>query len=181
MPELPDVAIYIEALQARLVGHRLERILLKNPFLLRTAEPPLHSCEGRTATRLACQMRPLACQPGQAVFVLCQVHLHSAFTRAGMTGEDVVELQLHGGKAIVSAVFQVLGNIDGFRPAGAGEFTRRALLNGKLDLSSVEGLGDSDSSLVLSVSAQLSKTYASVEIDCSGCRLENPESVTVRA
>jgi formamidopyrimidine-DNA glycosylase len=52
MPELPDVAVYIEALEARIVGHRLERILLKNPFLLRTAEPPLHSCAGRTVTRL---------------------------------------------------------------------------------------------------------------------------------
>jgi formamidopyrimidine-DNA glycosylase len=52
MPELPDVAVYIEALEARIVGHRLERIQLKNPFLLRTAEPPLHSCEGRTVTRL---------------------------------------------------------------------------------------------------------------------------------
>jgi formamidopyrimidine-DNA glycosylase len=52
MPELPDVAVYIEALEARVVGHRLERILLKNPFLLRTAEPPLHSCEGHTVTRL---------------------------------------------------------------------------------------------------------------------------------
>jgi formamidopyrimidine-DNA glycosylase len=52
MPELPDVAVYIEALEARIVGHRLERILLKNPFLLRTAEPPLHICEGRTVTRL---------------------------------------------------------------------------------------------------------------------------------
>src|ERR1044072_8205327 len=52
MPELPDVAVYIEALEARIVGHRLERILLKNPFLLRTAEPPLQVCEGRTVTRL---------------------------------------------------------------------------------------------------------------------------------
>ena len=52
MPELPDVAVYIEALEARIVGHRLERILLKNPFLLRTAEPPLRICEGRTVTRL---------------------------------------------------------------------------------------------------------------------------------
>ena len=41
MPELPDVTIYLEALEARIVGHRLERALLKNPFLLRTAEPPL--------------------------------------------------------------------------------------------------------------------------------------------
>ena len=52
MPELPDVAVYIEALEARILGHRLERILLKNPFLLRTAEPPLHICEGRTVTGL---------------------------------------------------------------------------------------------------------------------------------
>jgi len=58
------------------------------------------------------------------------------------TGEDVAEIQLHGGKAILGALFQVLGNIDGMRPAAAGEFTRRALINGKLDLSAVEGLGD---------------------------------------
>ena len=58
------------------------------------------------------------------------------------TGEDMAEIHLHGGRAILAAVFQALGNIDGLRPAEAGEFTRRALMNGKLDLSSVEGLGD---------------------------------------
>ncbi len=58
------------------------------------------------------------------------------------TGEDVAELHLHGGRAILSAVFQVLGGIDGLRPAMAGEFTRRALANNKLDLTAVEGLGD---------------------------------------
>jgi len=61
---------------------------------------------------------------------------------ASETGEDIVELHLHGGRAILAAVFRVLGRIDGFRPAQAGEFTRRALLNGKLDLAAVEGLGD---------------------------------------
>jgi tRNA modification GTPase len=58
------------------------------------------------------------------------------------TGEDVAEIQLHGGKAVLFALFQVLGNIGGMRLAVAGEFTRRALINGKLDLSAVEGLGD---------------------------------------
>jgi tRNA modification GTPase len=58
------------------------------------------------------------------------------------TGEDVVELHLHGGRAIVAKVFAVLSSVSGLRPAVAGEFTRRALLNGKLDLSGVEGLGD---------------------------------------
>lgn len=58
------------------------------------------------------------------------------------TGEDVVEIQMHGGRALLAAVFQVLGKIEGFRPAEAGEFTRRALLNGKIDLTRVEALGD---------------------------------------
>jgi tRNA modification GTPase len=61
---------------------------------------------------------------------------------ASETGEDVAEIHLHGGRAIVAATFQILGNIEGFRPARAGEFTRRALANGKLDLAAVEGLGD---------------------------------------
>ena len=61
---------------------------------------------------------------------------------ASETGEDVAEIHLHGGRAVLAAAFQILGNIEGFRPARAGEFTRRALTNGKLDLAAVEGLGD---------------------------------------
>ena len=58
------------------------------------------------------------------------------------SGEDLVELHLHGGRAVVRAVEAVLGAITGLRPAEPGEFTRRALLNGRLDLSEAEGLGD---------------------------------------
>jgi tRNA modification GTPase len=58
------------------------------------------------------------------------------------TGEEVVELHLHGSPAIASAVLERLGRLDGFRLAEAGEFTRRALENGCLDLSQVEGLSD---------------------------------------
>lgn len=58
------------------------------------------------------------------------------------TGEDMVELHLHGGRAIVARVFAVLGSLPGFRPAGPGEFSKRAVLNGKLDLTNAEGLGD---------------------------------------
>jgi tRNA modification GTPase len=58
------------------------------------------------------------------------------------TGEEVVELHLHGSPAIVSAVLRLLGGIPGFRLAEAGEFTRRALENGRMDLSQVEGLSD---------------------------------------
>ena len=58
------------------------------------------------------------------------------------TGEAVVEFQLHGSVAVTSAVLRVLSDIPGFRHAEAGEFTRRALENGVLDLTQVEGLAD---------------------------------------
>lgn len=58
------------------------------------------------------------------------------------TGEDVIELHLHGSIAIIQRVLGALGAIDGIRLAEPGEFTRRALENGKLDLAQVEGLAD---------------------------------------
>ena len=58
------------------------------------------------------------------------------------TGEDVAELQLHGGRAVIAAVLAALARIEGLKPAEAGEFTRRAFENGKLDLTAVEGLAD---------------------------------------
>jgi tRNA modification GTPase len=58
------------------------------------------------------------------------------------TGEDSVEFQLHGSRAVCRSVLRVLGAQQGVRPAEPGEFTRRALLNGRLDLARTEGLGD---------------------------------------
>jgi tRNA modification GTPase len=58
------------------------------------------------------------------------------------TGEDVAELQVHGGRAVIAAVLAALGRIEGLRPAEPGEFTRRAFENGRLDLTAVEGLAD---------------------------------------
>jgi tRNA modification GTPase len=58
------------------------------------------------------------------------------------TGEDVAELQLHGGRAVIAATLAALGRIEGLRAAEGGEFTRRAFENGKLDLTAVEGLAD---------------------------------------
>ena len=47
MPELPDITVYIDRLSARVIGHRLQKVRIGNPFLLRTAVPPLASVEGR--------------------------------------------------------------------------------------------------------------------------------------
>lgn len=61
---------------------------------------------------------------------------------ASATGEDVAELHLHGGRAVVRAVEACLARQPGLQRAEAGAFTRRALLNGRIDLSEAEGLGD---------------------------------------
>ncbi len=52
MPELPDIVVYIEALEKRIVGQKLEQIRVLSPFLLRTAVPPLQSAERKTVTQL---------------------------------------------------------------------------------------------------------------------------------
>jgi len=62
--------------------------------------------------------------------------------KASFTGEETVELQTHGSVAVVNALLAELGRIDGLRLAEPGEFTRRALANGRLDLAQVEGLAD---------------------------------------
>ena len=52
MPELPDVVVYIEALEKRILGQKLESVRIVSPFLLRTVDPPLESAFGNTVTRL---------------------------------------------------------------------------------------------------------------------------------
>ncbi|MBW0367701.1 tRNA uridine-5-carboxymethylaminomethyl(34) synthesis GTPase MnmE [Ensifer adhaerens] len=61
---------------------------------------------------------------------------------ASFTGEDCAELQIHGGRAAVNALLEELSKLEGLRHAEAGEFSRRAFQNGKLDLVEVEGLAD---------------------------------------
>lgn len=61
---------------------------------------------------------------------------------ASSTGEDVVEFHIHGGRAVGDAVLAALGSLDGLRRAAPGEFTRRALANGRIDLTEAEGLAD---------------------------------------
>lgn len=58
------------------------------------------------------------------------------------TGEDIVEFQVHGGRAVVNAVLEALSQMDGCRIAEPGEFTRRAFEAGKIDLTQVEGIAD---------------------------------------
>jgi len=76
------------------------------------------------------------------------------------TGEDLVELQTHGSRAVVQGVVQALTSFDGVRIAEPGEFTRRAFENGKLSLSSAEGLAD-----LIDADTALQRRQALLQID----------------
>ena len=58
------------------------------------------------------------------------------------TGENIAEFQIHGGRAVQAALLSALAKLPGFRPAEAGEFTRRAVENGRLDLTQAEAIAD---------------------------------------
>src|SRR4029078_12720524 len=58
------------------------------------------------------------------------------------TGEDIVEFQCHGGRAVVDSLLSALAAIDGLRAAEPAEFPRRAFENGRIDLTEAEGLAD---------------------------------------
>ncbi|HEX4695361.1 tRNA uridine-5-carboxymethylaminomethyl(34) synthesis GTPase MnmE [Sphingomonas sp.] len=79
---------------------------------------------------------------------------------ATATGEDLVELHIHGGRAVVAAIETALAKLPGLRRAEPGEFTRRALTNGRIDLAEAEGLGD-----LLSAETELQRRAAMVMAD----------------
>ena len=58
------------------------------------------------------------------------------------TGEDVIEFHIHGGRAVIESIYKVLTDQTGFRIAENGEFTRRAVVNGRIDLTAAEGIND---------------------------------------
>ena len=74
---------------------------------------------------------------------------------ATATGEDLIELHCHGGRAVVAAVEAALSEFEGLRRAEPGEFTRRAFANGRIDLSEAEGLAD-----LLSAETELQRAAA---------------------
>lgn len=71
------------------------------------------------------------------------------------TGEDLAELHCHGGRAVIAAIERALSSIDGLRTAEPGEFTRRAFVNGRIDLAEAEGLAD-----LLSAETELQRATA---------------------
>lgn len=85
-----------------------------------------------------------------------------------VTGEHIAELHVHGGRAIVAAVERALGPMAGLRRAEAGEFTRRAFTNGRIDLAEAEGFADllaAETELQRQSALALSEGHLSKQVD----------------
>jgi tRNA modification GTPase len=112
--------------------------------VIRISGPDAHSAAERLAGALpeprTAAVRELR-DPGTAE-LLDEALVLRFDSPATATGENLVELHCHGGRAVVDAVLGQLGGIDGLRQAQAGEFTRRAFENGRIDLTEAEGLAD---------------------------------------
>ena len=76
------------------------------------------------------------------------------------TGEDVVEFQVHGGRSVITAVMQAIAEVQGCRPAERGEYSRRAVINGKMDLTEAEGLMD-----LINAETQLQRAQAYTQMN----------------
>lgn len=111
--------IRVSGPKVRAVCHRLAG--LENPQPRYAYFKPIHNAEGQILDH---------------ALVLFFEGPHS------FTGEDVVELQVHGGARVIASVFEALSEIETVRPAERGEFSRRAVVYGKMDLTEAEGLMD---------------------------------------
>jgi len=109
---------------------------LSGPGALRAAE----ALSGRLPAPRTAAVRKL-CDPATGNMLDRALVLVFPGARSA-TGEDLAELHVHGGRAVVRAVEAVLTAMPGLRRAAPGEFTRRALANGRIDLTEAEGLGD---------------------------------------
>ena len=111
--------------------------------VIRISGPLAHAAAGKlggcTLPTRGMTLRRLRNDAGE---VLDEGLILSFAAPSSFTGEDVAELQVHGSVAGVAGILSALGRIEGLRLAEPGEFTRRALENGKLDLAQVEGLAD---------------------------------------
>ena len=110
--------------------------------VFRLSGPTAHSAASALAGPLPSHDRSLRTLRDSSGEVLDQALVLTFAPPRSFTGEAVVELHCHGAPAVVAAVLRALGAQPGLRLAEPGEFTRRALENGRLDLAQVEGLAD---------------------------------------
>src|SRR5919201_4321520 len=105
MPELPDVVVYVEALEKRIVGHMLRRVQLRTPFLLRSTTPPLESTHGKNVREVRRLGKRIALGLEGDVWLVIHLmiagRLHWRASPAKTGGRNVLAvLQFHSGGVV---------------------------------------------------------------------------------
>lgn len=183
MPELPDIAAYLTALQPRIVGQRLERVRLTSPFLLRTAQPPISSAEGQVVRELRRVGKRIAIGMDTDVWLVLHLmiagRLHWRPRGAALKGrQSLAAFDFPGGSLVLTeagtqhrASLYVLAGEEGLRsidPGGIDVFAsdltafraaltaeNRTLKRGLTDPRILSGIGNAYSDEILHA-AQLS-------------------------
>jgi len=132
MPELPDIAAYISALESRILGQPLQRVRLASPFLLRTAQPPLTSVEGRTVGELRRIGKRIAIGVGGDLWLVLHLmiagRLHWRAPDAKLAGrQSLAAFDFHAGSLVLTeagtkhrASLHVVSGDEGLRSFDAG-------------------------------------------------------------
>ena len=192
MPELPDVVVYIEALERRVAGRRLERVRLSSPFLLRTVDPPIAAVEGRRVTGLRRLGKRIVFALEGDLFLVLHLMIAGRL-RWGARGAKppgrigLAAFDFDGGTLVLTeagskrrAALHLVRGDDGLRPferggievlaAGAGEFSaalrreRHTLKRALTDPRLFSGIGNAYSDEILH-RARLSPMQRSDNLD----------------
>lgn len=149
--------------------------------VIRVSGPQVRVClqhiAGRVPAARVATLRTLKDGPSGAVLDKALVLFFPC--PESFTGEDVAEFHCHGGRAVVQGVLSALISVRGVRAADAGDFTRQAFSNGKLDLTQVEAVGD-----LIHANTQAQRDQAVQQLDGAGRRqlaLWRDEIATCRA
>jgi len=183
MPELPDIAAYLTALESRIVGQRLERVRLASPFLLRTAQPPISSAEGHVVRELRRVGKRIAISLDNEIWLVLHLmiagRLHWRARGVALKGrQSLAAFDFPGGSLVLTeagtqhrAALHVLTGEEGLRsvdPGGIDIFAsdlnafraaltaeNRTLKRGLTDPRILSGIGNAYSDEILHA-AQLS-------------------------
>ena len=132
MPELPDITAYISALEPRIVGQPLERVRLASPFLLRTAQPPLETVEGRVVRELRRVGKRIALGVENDLWLVLHLmiagRLHWRSREANLAGrQSVAAFDFPGGSLVLTeagsrrrASLHILAGEEGLRSVDPG-------------------------------------------------------------
>ena len=141
MPELPDIVVYIEALEQRILGETLQRVNIASPFLLRTAVPPISSVEGRKVVALRRLGKRICIGLEEDLWLVLHLmiagRLHWSVNTTGRTGRAAGSTSGRGSKNRL-ATFEFDGGILSLTEAGTQRRASLRLVSGEAGLQSLD-------------------------------------------